>query len=581
MVPINLLLIEDSEDDALLVIRALRQAGYDVAATEVHTADGLQDALRQQSFDVIVANYTMPGFTGARALAMVREQGIDIPFIFVSGATGEDVAVAAMKTGAHDYIVKGNLARLAAAVERELRDAATRRERTRTNARVAYLAFHDPLTDLPNRSLLQDRLNQAILTTRREQKPLALLALDLDGFKMINDGLGHHAGDRVLQQVAARLRRTLRQSDTIARLGGDEFAVLLPNTDVEGAVLAARKVLLDLEQPLVVDNQPLMAQCSIGIAGFPAHATASHELLQKADFAMYLAKADRSGFAVYTSDRDQHTEQRLALINALRRGIDCGQFVLEYQPIIDLRKGSVVGLEALIRWDHPEQGRLGPHDFIRAAEHTGLITPLTTFAIDLALAEWPGAGSHGPPAIAVNLSPRSLHDASFPARIQEMLSARRVHPTSLALEITENLIMSDPERSTRCLQQLHDMGVQLIVDDFGTGYSSLAYLRKLPVDQLKIDRSFVIGLAAGEDDALVRSIIDLAHNLRLSVIAEGVETAEVRDLLLHLGCDAAQGHFISRPAPAGVIAQWMASQQPQRTRSAAAGGRRNVIEMRR
>ncbi|MGH9173700.1 MAG: putative bifunctional diguanylate cyclase/phosphodiesterase, partial [Vicinamibacterales bacterium] len=431
---------------------------------------------------------------------------------------------------------------------------------TRTNERVAYLAYHDPLTDLPNRSLLQDRLHQAILTTRREQKSLALLALDLDGFKEINDKRGHHAGDRVLQQVAARLRRTLRQSDTIARVGGDEFSILLPNTDLEGALLAARKIQQDFDQPLVVEDQPFLAHCSIGIASFPVHAAGSHELMEKADFAMYLAKADHSGFAVYTPDRDQYTEQRLALTNALRRGLDDGQFVLEYQPIVNLRTGDVIGLEALLRWDHPEQGRLPPQDFIRAAEHSGLITPLTNFAIDLALAEWPKAAPQSPPTIAVNLSPRSLHDAAFPTRIREMLAAHRVDPSKLALEITENLIMSDPERSTRCLSALHEMGIRLIVDDFGTGYSSLSYLRKLPVDQLKIDRSFVIGLAAGEDDALVRSIIDLAHNLRLSVIAEGVETAEVRHLLLSMGCDAAQGHFIARPAPAAVIAHWMGLQ---------------------
>ena len=386
---------------------------------------------------------------------------------------------------------------------------------TRTNERVAYLAYHDPLTDLPNRALLQDRLHQAILAARREHKTLALLALDLDGFKEINDGLGHHAGDRVLQQVASRLSRTLRQSDTIARIGGDEFAVLLPSTDLDGAILAARKILHELELPLVVDDQPLLAPCSIGIATFPAHAAASHELMQKADFAMYLAKADRSGFAIYQPDRDRHTEERMALTNALKRGLDHGQFVLEYQPIVELRSGNVQGVEALLRWDHPEQGRLPPKDFIRAAEHSGLITPLTTFAIDLALAEWPTSAEQCPPTIAVNLSPRSLHDVSFPSRIREMLAARRVEPSMLALEITENLIMSDPERSNRCLNELHDMGVRLIVDDFGTGYSSLSYLRKLPVDQLKIDRSFVIGLASGEDDALVRSIIDLAHNLRL------------------------------------------------------------------
>lgn len=560
MIPLKLLIIEDSEDDALLAIRVLRQAGYDVTATRVDTAEQLSEALRTSSFDATVADYSMPGFSGARALAMVREHGVDMPFIFVSGTIGEDIAVSAMKTGAHDFIVKGNLARLAPAVERELREATLRRERARTNERVAYLAYHDPLTDLPNRSLLQDRLQQAILTTRRENKSLTLLALDLDGFKEINDERGHHAGDRVLQQVAARLRRTLRQSDTIARVGGDEFAILLPNTDLGGAALAARKILQDFEQPLVVEDQPLLVQCSIGVASFPAHGNASHELMEKADFAMYLAKADRSGYAIYTPDRDQHTEQRLALTNALRRGLDSGQFVLEYQPIVELRTGHVLGLEALLRWDHPEQGRLPPQDFIRAAEQNGLITPLTNFAIDLALAEWPTAAAQCPPTIAVNLSPRSLHDASFPSRIRAMLGAHRVDPSKLALEITENLIMSDPERSTECLRELHDMGIGLIVDDFGTGYSSLSYLRKLPVDQLKIDRSFVIGLAAGEDDALVRSIIDLAHNLRLTVIAEGVENAEVRDLLLNMGCDAAQGHFISRPAPAGVISKWMEQQ---------------------
>ena len=225
MTPLTLLLIEDSEDDALLVARTLTQAGYDIEATRVETADALVQALESKDWDIAIADYTMPAFNGIRALALVRERVADLPFIFVSGTIGEDVAVAAMRTGAHDYIMKGNLTRLAPAVERELREANVRRERTRANERVAYLAYHDPLTDLPNRSLLQDRLQQAILMSSREQKPLTLLVLDLDGFKEINDALGHHAGDRVLQQVAARLRATLRESDTVARLGGDEFAV--------------------------------------------------------------------------------------------------------------------------------------------------------------------------------------------------------------------------------------------------------------------------------------------------------------------------------------------------------------------
>jgi diguanylate cyclase (GGDEF)-like protein len=553
---LNLLLIEDSADDAALVTRTLMVAGYDVSARQVYTEEALRSALGDRSWDLAIADFTMPSFTGTAALAVIRETGLDLPFIFVSGTIGEHVAVAAMKDGAHDYIMKGNLARLAPAVERELREAEVRRERRRANERVAYLAYHDPLTELPNRVLLQDRLHQATLACRRDGKPLALLTLDLDGFKEVNDVLGHHAGDRVLQQVAARLRTTLRESDTVARLGGDEFALLLPLADASGAENTARKVLQALEEPVVVDGRPLAVHGSIGIACFPAHAANGDELMQKADVAMYLAKSEQSGYTVYSPERDRHTEHRLSLMSALRRGVDGQQFVLDYQPILDLTTGRVSALEALLRWNHPQQGRLLPQDFIRLAEHTGLITPLTSFALDRAFGDW--AGTLPPDCrIAVNLSPRSLNDPSFPARVQRMLDARQASAERLALEITENLIMSDPERSIRSLTALHDMGVRLILDDFGTGYSSLSYLRRFPVDELKIDQSFVIGLAAGEDEALVRSIIGLAHNLKLRVVAEGVETAEVRDRLTLLGCDAVQGHFICRPASATTIGEWL------------------------
>jgi diguanylate cyclase (GGDEF)-like protein len=558
VIPLKVLLIEDNEDDAALVTRSLGEAGYDVAAIRVETAEQLRNALTDTTWDLAIADYTMPAFSGLKALTMIREHGVDLPFIFVSGTIGEDVAVEAMKQGAHDYIIKGNLRRLAPAVARELREAAVRRERTRANERVAYLAYHDPLTDLPNRSLLHDRLQQAILSSRREDKPIALLILDLDGFKEVNDALGHHTGDRVLQQVAARLRRTLRESDTVARLGGDEFALLLPLTDLEGAELTARKVLQELDQPFLLDNRPLVVRGSIGIACFPAHAANGQELLQKADAAMYVAKTNRSGFAVHTPSHDRRTQQRLALTAALRHGIEAEEFVLDYQPIVDLRNGAVIGVEALLRWNHPE-GRLMPEDFIRVAEHTGLITPLTEFSINRALCEW-GSSNDGSVTVSVNLSPRSLHNPSLPDRVRHMLRKCRVAPTALVLEITENIIMSDPERSTRCLAELSEMGVRISVDDFGTGYSSLSYLRRLPVDELKIDKSFVIGLANGEDDALVRSIIDLAHNLGLRVIAEGVEDAVVRQRLRALGCDAAQGFDICRPAPAKQVAAWIEAQ---------------------
>lgn len=561
MTPLRLLQVEDSEDDATLVGRALSRAGYDVCARRVDTAADLRHELATADWDLVIADYTMPGFTGTTALSIVRERHADVPFIFVSGTVGEDTAVAAMRTGAHDYIMKANLARLAPAVERELREAAIRRERQLANQRVAYLAYHDSLTDLPNRALFHDRLQQALLRSHRDEKGLALLLIDLDGFKEINDALGHHAGDLVLQEVATRLRGTLRASDTVARLGGDEFAVLLPATDVNRAELAARKVLHDLEHPFEADGRPLMVSASIGIAGAPVHAATGEELLQKADSAMYLAKSDKCGYLVYNAARDQRAYKGVSLATALRQAIDQHQFDVDYQPIVHVRTGEVIGIESLVRWNHPEHGRLLPDDFIRVAEHTGLVNPLTGFVLERALSDWPVSAMPATCAIAVNVSPRSLHHSAFPGRVSELLETHGTPAGSLTLELTENLVMSDPDGSARCLHQLHEMGVTLAIDDFGRGYSSLSYLRRLPVDHLKIDRSFLIGLADGEDDTLVRCMIDLAHNLGMQVVAEGVETEAVYQLLVELGCDAVQGFHVSRPAPADELARWIERRQ--------------------
>jgi diguanylate cyclase (GGDEF)-like protein len=557
MIPLRLLQVEDTEVDALMIQHELTRAGFDVFALRVETADALRRELDEAQWDVVISDYTMPGFTGAQALDMVRERDADVPFIFVSGTIGEDTAVAAMRAGAQDYIVKGNMARLAPAVERELSDAAVRRERNLANQRVAYLAYHDVLTDLPNRALLNDRLQQAILRSHRDEKGLALLVIDLDGFKEINDAYGHHAGDEVLQEVAARLKGVLRASDTVARLGGDEFAVLLPATDVNRAVLAARKVLHDLEHPFNADGRAVMASASIGIAGFPGHASSGEELLQRADAAMYVAKQEKAGYSVYAAEGDPRVYERVGLALALRQAIDAQQFVLDYQPVVHLRAGTTIAIEALIRWDHPQQGRLLPAHFMRVAEHTGLVNPLTSFVVGRALSEWPASTLPSPCTIAVNVSTRSLHHSAFAGQIREMLMRYDAPPSLLSLEITESLIMSDPEGSARCLRELHDMGIRIVIDDFGTGYSSLNYLRRLPVDELKIDRSSVLALAEGEDDTLVRCLIDLAHNLGLRVVAEGVETAEVCQQLTELGCDAAQGYYFSRPAPADEIANWI------------------------
>ncbi|OLC77312.1 MAG: hypothetical protein AUJ01_01415 [Acidobacteria bacterium 13_1_40CM_3_65_5] len=557
---LRLLLIEDSEDDAALVVRALVRGGYDVTSERVDTPATLRAALNRQAWDIAIADYTMPGFSGTVALQMLRERDADLPFIFVSGTIGEDSAVAAMKVGAHDYIMKGNLKRLVPAVERELRDASVRRERRRAEQRIAYLAYHDALTDLPNRSLLHDRLEQAARAANRDSKPLALLVMDLDGFKEINDTLGHHAGDRVLQQVASRVRGTLREADTVARLGGDEFAILLPSTDIDGAILAAQKVLQEIERPLLIDQRPLAVRASVGVACFPEHGASAETLLQKADVAMYLAKSDRQGIAVYAPDRDRHTHRRLTLIAELRQALDARQFVLEYQPIVHLRTGVVVGVEALVRWNHPQHGRLLPGDFIELAEQTGLINPLTMIVLDTALNEWAGVDTLTPLTVSVNLSPRNLQDPELPQHVGDFLKAHGAAPSALALEITENILLTDPARSMDCLQRLHAMGVRLVIDDFGTGYSSLSYLRRLPVNELKIDRSFIADLSSGRDDVIVRSTIELAHNLGLTVVGEGVESAAMHDQLMALGCDTAQGRYFAEPAPAAQTRGWIVRQ---------------------
>ena len=562
---LRVLLIEDSDADAALIVDTLRAAGYDVLSERVENVEALRHALDNRSWDVAIADYTLPSFDAPTALSAVREHDPNLPFIFVSRTAGEEVAVAAMRTGAHDYMAKTNLTRLAPAVEREMRDAAARRARMRAEERLAYLAYHDSLTDLPNRLLLQDRLQQAIARAQRDSACVALLVMDLDNFKDINDSLGHYAGDRVLQQVASRVRGFLREVDTVARLGGDEFAIILPATDDRRGELTARRLLGEIERPLVVDGQALGVHASIGIAVFPAHGATADVLLQKADASMYVAKQDRTGCSLYAAERDHHAHRRLSLIAEFRRGLENQEFVLDYQPIVELRTGALVAVEALVRWNHPERGRLLPADFLPLAEQMDLMGAMTAFVIDRGLAERPQAARHPLARLAVNLSTKDVHDRQLPEHIGELLRKRGVAPSLLVLEITEDWILSEPARSAACLSRLHDMGVRLSVDDFGTGYSSLTYLRRLPIDTLKIDRSFVAGMQRG-DDAIVRSTIDLAHNLGWSVVAEGVESQAMWDALVAYGCDSAQGTFVGDPQPAGTLRAWLAQREANQLR---------------
>ncbi len=549
--PLSVLLIEDSQQDAELIVDALVAGGYSIEAERVETRAALQAALERRAWDLVITGYVIPGFSGASVLRTVREHDADLPLLVVSGMPGEDLAVAAMKQGAHDYIMKSDLRRLAPAARRALLEASARRERTKADQRNAYLAYHDSLTDLPNRLLLTDRLRQSVAVAHRDRQPMSLLVVDLDGFKEINDTLGHEAGDRVLQEVAGRLRARLREVDTVARLGGDEFAVVLPSTDVHGAERTARKLLEDLAQPAAVGTRPMVVRASIGIARFPEDGSTGDTLLRHADLAMYQAKSDGSSIGVYRPNGGSSTHRRLELSGDLAEAIGSGQFSLEYQPILHLRTGAVISVEALVRWNHAKYGRLLPHEFIDLAEQVEAIDALTAFVVDRALQDWQMAP---PITLAVNLSPRCLDDPQLPQQMAKLLEARDAPPSALAFEITEGLRPSDT--AMKCLARLHEMGIRLAVDDFGVGNSSLRQLRRLPVDELKLDRSFVADLERG-DDLLMRSSVMLAHNLGLSVVAKGVESQMARDQLLACDCDAVQGTLISKPLPPDEMRHWM------------------------
>jgi diguanylate cyclase (GGDEF)-like protein len=443
----------------------------------------------------------------------------------------------------------------------------TERQTAETKHQAAenqHQALHDSLTGLPNRTLLRDRTDQVIHQADRELVPAALLLLDLDRFKEVNDTLGHHYGDELLVQVGERLRSRLREVDTVARLGGDEFAILLPRIQTaEGAVAVAGKLQAAFDEPFTLEDLALDVEASIGVALYPEHGSDPDELLQHADIAMYVAKDTHAGFVLFDPKQDQHSPRRLALLGELRRAIDHQQLILHYQPKVNAHTGQMLGVEALVRWQHPEHGLLPPGEFIPLAERTGLIGPLTNYVLDAALRQcrdWRQAGHEL--AVAVNVSARSLLDLAFPDQIAGLLARWELPARLLVVEITESTIMADPTHALEILSRLNIMGVQVAIDDFGTGYSSMAHLKTLPVHELKIDRSFVSQMTSDTRDAvIVRSTVDLGRNLGLRVVAEGVEDVVTLRELDALGCNAIQGYYISRPVPGDDLIHWLEQHQ--------------------
>ncbi len=683
---IRLLLVEDSKDDALLVLAALKHSGVEVNYRQVWTRTALAAALQEGPWDAVLSDHNMPQFDGVEALAMVKARDPDIPFILVSGAIGEETAVTAMRSGAQDFVMKQSLGRLGAVLIREMGKAEVQRsaraaaahlqanealltsvfntaadgiavidsggviefanetlarmmgyepseirgvelirllhqnaagtafwgklfstvaapdctapadlqtharsrtagaipveirasrmemngmpkatvvmrdvsERARSEERMWRLAHFDELSGLPNRLLFRQLLEQALRDANRGKKLVSVLFIDLDRFKLINDTLGHDVGDDVLREVTERVRQCLRESDIISRFGGDEFATLMRDIDnPEAARAAASRILTAVAEPYSLNGDEYHLSASIGISTFPGDSDDAAALLRNAELAMYRAKDQgKNNFQFHSAQMNARSFENVVIERFLRRAIELDEFLLHYQPQVEVATGRVVGAEALLRWNHPGMGMMSPAKFIPLAEETGLIVPIGRIVLMRACIEtkrWQNAGAHDF-RIAVNLSPRQFAHIDLVNDVRHILEDTGLPPETLELEITESMVMDKPERATAILHELRALGIQLAIDDFGTGYSSLGYLKRFPVNTLKVDRSFIKDIPDDADDvAITNAVIAMGHSLRLSVVAEGVETAAQAEFLRSNGCDLMQGYLIGKPMPAAEL----------------------------
>jgi diguanylate cyclase (GGDEF)-like protein len=429
-----------------------------------------------------------------------------------------------------------------------------------------HQALHDALTGLPNRTYFHQHLSEAIAAAENRGGSVAVMLMDLDHFKEINDTLGHHFGDQLLREIGPRLSTVLREQDLMARLGGDEFGLLLPDLPDDGiAIDVAQRLLEELQLPMTVEGLALDVSGSIGIAIYPSQSRNAESLMRRADVAMYAAKESGGGYELYHEEMDQHSPSRLTLISRVRPALENGEMVVFYQPKVRLSDGRVAGAEALIRWHHPEHGLVPPDEFIPLVEKTVLLRPLTQFVLNEVLKQWSIWAERGLKLrLAVNVSPRSLMDLQLPEIIQELLDRWGVPPAFLKLELTENFLMADSGRSTGVLDRLAEMGVGLSIDDFGTGYSSLSHLKRLKIDEIKVDRSFVSHMHSDANDyMIVRATVELGQNLGLNVVAEGVEDRETFDRLADFGCDEAQGYYISEPLSTEDFDRWLSVRGPE------------------
>jgi diguanylate cyclase (GGDEF)-like protein len=545
----NVLLIEDNPGDARLIREMIAEDPN--APFHIHCAERLAQGLERLSAGetgLVLLDLSLPDSLGLETFAKVYAHSPTVPIIVLTGNDDQNVALSAVKSGAQDYLIKGRLDR-----ELLVRSMQYSIERKRYQVQLEHQANYDALTGLPNRNLLHDRLRQSVYG-QRLPRAVAVVFIDLDHFKFVNDSLGHSIGDELLKAMGERLRLTLREGDTVARLGGDEFVLILNDQSSEDVIYRGmQRITAQLAEPIEIDGKELVVTCSAGISLYPQDGTDVDTLLKNADAAMYRAKEHgRNNFQFYTAEMNERVNERLALENALRRAIERNELLLHYQQRVDLRTGAIIGAEALVRWMHPEWGLVRPARFIPLAEETGLIVPIGEFVLREACRQaraWLDQGLK-PGVVSVNLSARQFRQEGLVRLASRVLEETGLDPRHLEMELTESTVMHNVDAAIATLQGLKSLGIALSVDDFGTGYSSLAYLKNLPIDKLKIDRSFVRDIGAGTDaneGVLAQAIISLGHNLHLHVVAEGVETdAQVRFLRKHK-CDEVQGFFYGEP----------------------------------
>ena len=565
-VTLRLLMIEDNPDDEALVLRAIRKGGFTVDYIRVDKPDDLQAALRHNDWDIVLSDYQMPAFNGLAALKIVKKLNNDLPFIVVSGTIGEELAVEAMRSGAQDYLMKDNLTRLVPAIRRELKDADERRALREAQQALRHQAYHDILTGLPNRWLLRDRMEQALKYARQKQTGMAVMFLDLDRFKNLNDTLGHLAGDYLLRAVAERLSLILNERDTLARLGGDDFVVLMvdmPGAEQAGA--AADLLLKAMQEPFELDDKKMYVGASIGVALFPDNGDEFDLLIKNAESAMYYAKDQgRNNYQFFAKDIREATANRFTIESELRGAIRSSELCLHYQPQFTLPDGEITGLEALVRWVHPQHGVMPPDKFIPVAEESGLIIPLGEWVLRQAARDSVKMRNAGCvlSRLAINLSAQQLFHQGTLDMLQDLVGRGDLGADSLEIEITESGIMQNPELAVTNLNAIRDMGIGIAIDDFGTGYSSLAYLKRFPINILKIDRSFIRDITLDQDDTtIVKTILAMSEALNMRAVAEGVETQEQKDILAELGCAEGQGYLFARPMPCEDLISFFRSRE--------------------